>query len=165
MQAYIDQLLGDIAKAQRPEQEEPQEEKLFSIEQHFEEVERWLAADGPGHTFSYYCGLKAEQFPPEERLTDEQLLIVWEAYQHLLFSFNLSADIPKSVPLRKAYPLLISTLNKEVEMVTAGFITIEFCNYDSPSCPFGEYCACKEYLEKYDEKNIDSSNVDSELPF
>lgn len=165
MQKYINQLLEDIEAAHRPEAEEQPKDKPFSIEQHFEEVERWLERDDPEHTFSYYCGLQPEQFPPEERLTNKQLRTIYKAFGHLLFSWNLDADIPKSMPLRKAYSFLISTLEHKVEIVNDGFITIEFCTCDPPSCPFEEYCTCKKYLEESDEIKWNSEDGNYELPF
>lgn len=163
MQTYINQLLEDIAKAHRSEQEEPQKYKPQSVEEHFEEIERWLESD-PEHTFSYYCGLEPEQFPPAERLTDEQLDAVYRAYGQLLFSWNLGADILDAVPLRKAYPLLISTLKKKVEIMEEGQITIEFCTCDPPSCPFEEHCTCKDIKEP-NEMDFKALRGADELPF
>lgn len=164
MQKYIDQLLEDILAAHRPEGAEPSQNETFSMEKHFEEVERWLEND-PEHTFTYYCGLQPEQFPPAERLTDEQLDAVYKAYGQLLFSWNLDADIPESLPLRKAYPLLIGTLQHKVDIVNDGFMTIEFCTYDPPSCPFEKGCRCKEYHTKPDEINGNAEDENDELPF
>jgi hypothetical protein len=164
MQKYIDQLLEDIAAAHRPEGEVPPEDKSFSIEQHFEEVERWLESD-PAYTFAYYCGLQPEQFPPAERLTIKQLHTIYKAFGQLLFSWNLDADIPKSFPVRRAYSLLISTLHHKVEIVNDGFITIEFCTCDPPSCPFEEYCSCKKYEKGADEINMNADEENDQLPF
>jgi hypothetical protein len=47
MQKYIDQLLEDMAAAQRPEEDSLPVNEPFSIEQHFEEVERWLKGEEP----------------------------------------------------------------------------------------------------------------------
>jgi hypothetical protein len=164
MQRYIDQLLEDIAAAHRMKVKTVPQDKPFSIEDHFEEVERWLESD-PEHTFAYYCGLQLEQFPPAERLTDKQLHAIYKAFGHLLFSWNLSEDLPESLPLRRAYSFLISILHRKVEIVTDGFITIEFCSCDPSSCPFEEYCSCKEYLKSPDELNMNPERENDELPF
>jgi hypothetical protein len=163
MQKYIDQLLEDMAAAQRPEEDSFPVNEPFSIEQHFEEVEKWLKGEEPEHDFSYYCGLKAEQFPPVNQLTNKQLKTLFKAFGQLLFSWNLGADIPKSVPLRQAYPLLISILNRNVEIVNHGAVTIEFCTTDPPLCPFGEHCTCRQYFEELDDQDADNPN--NELPF
>jgi hypothetical protein len=152
-----------MAAAQRPEEESLPDNEPFSIEQHFDEVEKWLKGEVPEHDFSYYCGLKVEQFPPAERLTNKQLKTLFKAFGQLLFSWNLGADIPKSVPLRQAYPLLISILDRNVEIVNHGAVTIEFCTTDPPSCPLGEHCTCRQYFEELDDKDADNHN--NELPF
>ncbi len=166
MQEYINQLLEDIMAAHRPATEEKSGDEPFSIEKHFEEVERWFAND-PAFTFAEHCGLKPEQFPPVERLTDEQLLIIYKAYEQLLNNWNLDADIPESLPLRRAYPILINTLHEKVEIVNDGFITIEFCPYNVPSCPFGEYCRCKEFEEEGSDEMLmrPGKEEDDDIPF
>jgi len=166
MQVYIDQLLEDMAAAQRPEQERSLVEQPFSIEQHLEEVERWIAGEDPEHAFAYYCGLQPEQFPPAEDLTDEQLLAISQSFKKLLFSWNLDVSLPESLPLPIAYPFLISTLKEKVQIVTDGFIGIEFCTYDPPSCPFKEYCSCTEYLTEDNEEIGNRKEEDNDaLPY
>lgn len=165
MQSYINQLLEDIVQAQKSEDvdatfgdAEPQ-----TIEDEFAEIDRWLEHE-PEHTFSYYCGLEKEQFPPAEKLSIKQTQQITEAFMHLLFTWNLGAAIPKNIPPRKKYTLLISVLDEKTDIVNSGFMTFEFCNYDPPSCPFEEYCTCKDFE---DNTNADM-NVDlpeGELPF
>ena len=126
MQVYIDQLLEDMAAAQRPEQERSPIEQPFSIEQHLEEVERWIAGEDPEQEFAYYCGLQPEQFPPAEDLTGEQLLAISKSFKKLLFSWNLDVSLPESLPLPIAYPFLICTLKEKVQIVTDGFSVLNF---------------------------------------
>ena len=59
--------------------------------------------------------------------------------------------MPKSFPVRRAYPLLISTLQHKVEIENEGFIAIEFCSYAPLSCTFEEYCTCKKYKNEGDD--------------
>jgi hypothetical protein len=164
MQEYISQLLEDMATAHREATEDKQQDEPFSIEQHFEELEKWLAGE-PEYTFAEHCGLQPEQFPPVERLTDEQLHSIYKAYGQLLHSWNLGVDIPESFPLSRAYPLLISTLHHKVEIVSDGFITIEFCSYDVPSCPFEEHCQCKQYQAESDEMTMHPGEQNDDIPF
>jgi hypothetical protein len=167
MQSYINQLLEDIADAQRID--EPysitEKEKSQSIEEHFIEIERWLEGEEPDHTFSYYCGLQKEQFPPAEKLTELQLKQINNAFRHLLFSWNLDANIPKEVPSAKTYSMLISLLDNKTDIVNSGFMTFEFCQYDPASCPFEQYCSCKEF-ENDSENDMDNFNLKNEdFPF
>jgi len=147
MFCYLSHLLADITEACRPEQPTSTTETRMSIEEHFEEVERWLEND-PQFSFGYYCNLSKEQFPPPELLTEFQIEEICIAFKKLLFTWNLSVDIPDNLPISKTYLLLISTLNEKVEIVHDGFITIEFCNYDPPTCPFDDNCSCREFWKQ-----------------
>ena len=58
MHPYLPHLLSDIAAAHRTDIPEP--EPTQTIEEHFEEVERWINGEEPAHTFGYYCELGTE---------------------------------------------------------------------------------------------------------
>jgi len=169
MQSYINHLLADITEACREQQPETYsgiagENDLEAIERYFEEVERWLENE-PEHDFSYYCGLLIEQFPPAEQLTDEQMEAVSLAFEKLLFTWNIGVEMPEKLPVSRKYSLLVSILEKKVAIVENGFETIEFCSYDPPSCPFDEWCTCKE-LGLKDQYDDDLEDVDPDsIPF
>lgn len=168
MQSYINHLLADIAEACREEPETLSytsgENDVEAIERYFEEVEHWLEND-PEHDFSYYCGLQKEQFPPPEKLTADQMEAVSLAFEKLLFTWNIGVDMPDKLPVSQKYSLLISVLERKVAIVENGFETIEFCSYDPPSCPFNEWCTCKE-LGLKDQYDDDVEDVDPDsIPF
>jgi hypothetical protein len=168
MQSYINHLLSDIVEASREEQPEMYssasvENDVEAIERYFEEVERWLEHE-PAHDFSYYCGLKKEQFPPAERLTNEQMEAVSLAFEKLLFTWNIGVEMPEKLPISTKYGLLVSVLEKKVAIVQNGFETIEFCTYDPPSCPFNEWCTCKELGFKDQDDEDEEVDPDS-FPF
>ena len=166
MQSYINHLLSDITEACREEQQEAYssasgENDVEAIERYFEEVERWLEHE-PEHDFSYYCGLQKEQFPPAEKLTNEQLEAVSIAFEKLLFTWNIGVEMPDKLPVSQKYNLLISVLERKVAIVENGFETIEFCSYDPPSCPFNEWCTCKELgLKDQDDDELEDVDPDS----
>jgi len=148
MEKYIAQLLEDIKAAQRPVQEPFWMNETKSFEEEMAEIERWIERGEPEHDFSYYCGLKSYQFPPEERLTSKQVKTLNEALKDLLFSWNLAADIPRKLPARMAYLFLVSTLDLKVEIVDSGCITFEFCHYEPKTCPFKKYCTCRKFKDE-----------------
>jgi hypothetical protein len=162
MQQYVDQLLEDLKNAERAEQ--PVVDDDENLERHFEEVERWIEGNLPEHTLSYHCGLKSEVFPPAERLSSQQMALLIKGLNQLLFSWNITAEVPDKLAIEKTYGLMVSVLDREVGVVTAGFIGIEFCTYDIPSCPFGELCWCKKYEAEYDANKEGEDSAD-ELPF
>jgi hypothetical protein len=170
MQSYINHLLSDIAEACREEQSEAYaaasaENDLEAMERHFEDVERWLETD-PEHDFSYYCGLQKEQFPPPEKLTGAQMENVSNAFERMLFTWNIDVNLPDALPAAKRYTLLISILERKVNIADNGIETIEFCSYDPSSCALREWCSCRElwFNEQEEEDNREDFDPDA-LPF
>ncbi len=147
MQKYIRQLTADIRAAARPEAYEPNQKLLStSIEDHFAEVEAWLEDDLPTERIGEILGMEAIQFPPVERLNRHQLRKICEAFEHTMQTFNVSFDMPKRLPWKTRYQLLVSKLEDSVMICDNGFITVEFCEYNPSECPFGSrYCSCKQY--------------------
>jgi hypothetical protein len=153
MQNYLNQLLTDIRAAQRPEETTFQFESQ-PIEDHFAEVEAWLAGElEDAHPFGWHCGLEAGQFPPAEQLTDVQMNDLVQALDQLLFSWNITTNLPNGIPIATAYRLLVGVLDSQVSIVTTGFIGLEFCDYEPETCPFGDgFCQCLKYEQEYNDR-------------
>lgn len=149
MHPYIPHLLADITAAHRTEAPEPVFPK--TVEEELEDMERWLEGEEPAHTFGYYCGLSIEQFPPAAQLTKKEMKLVCKAFKQMMFSWNFSADLPKTLPPNLHYEFLISTLNKKTDIVNSGFITFEFCSCYPPDCVFKEYCTCRKFWNTEEE--------------
>jgi hypothetical protein len=164
MEQYINQLIEDIQNAQRPESEHVEEEKEFDIEAHFAEVDRFVSGEGE-EPLGEILGFEEIQFPPIEKLNDNQMQRISEAFVECLFSWNITAEIPEEAPISLRYSLLVSTLKKQVYIQNSGFIHLEFCQYDVETCPFGnEFCQCKDFDIDFDD--MDSFEYkDGELPF
>ncbi len=113
-----------------------------------EEMETWMESK-PELTMFYHFGLEAEQFPPAERLTDEELEALVFAMRRLWAAFNFTAVLPDHVPARVVYPILLERMGEGAMVMSYGHIGVEFCNYEPSECPFGlEWCSCKEFLEE-----------------
>lgn len=145
MDQYLQQLLEDLRAAHKPETEfmPPALTEDEGIEAHFAEVERYLSGEYD-QRIGDVLGLIPEQFPPAERLTPEQMKSVAEAFMALLFSWNITTDLPDELPIEAAYPLLVTALDKKVYLADGGMVTIEFCPYAPWDCLFGELCKCKD---------------------
>jgi hypothetical protein len=154
MEAYVIHLLSDILEAERPDQPTLNYVYPELVEDTPEEEERWLEND-PVYTFGYYCGLQQELFPPAHLLSTPQLERLCAAFNKMMFTWNLDTDIPDDVPLSKKYQLMVSTLDIKTEINNNSLTTFELCSYDPPSCPMGEYCTCKEFLQDDALENID----------
>jgi hypothetical protein len=154
MEAYITHLLSDILEAERPDQLTLNYVYPEFVEDSPEEYDRWPEND-PLYTFGYYCGLKQEVFPPAHMLSTLQMEKLCHAFSKMMFTWNLDTDIPDDVPLSKKYQLLVSTLDMKTEVNNNSLTTFELCSYDPPSCPLGEYCTCKEFIQDDALENID----------
>ncbi len=162
MQRYIEQLLEDLQNAHREEVAMFETEEELSIEQHLAEVEKWLEQGEPEHTFSYYSGIQKGVFPPVEKLTQIQIEKLIKGIRQLFFSWNMDVDIPKELEIAKTYAFMLQVFDKKVEIVTSGFVTIEFCAYNVEACPFEEHCICK----KFDDSDANSEgDLTADFPF
>ena len=109
-------------KSGRERTEIPNEpERKISYEEEMEEVERWLEGEEPDHTFGYYCGLDADNFPPPEQLTKKDMKKVCEAFERMMFTWNLDISLPKNFPVSLQYSFLVRTLNEKTAIVNSGF--------------------------------------------
>ncbi len=112
------------------------------------EMERWLECEHEGSMFSAF-GLEPEQFPPLDRLSDEQVEGLTFALLRLWESFNFSASFPNKTPARILYPLLLERMLEGCMVLDDGHIGIEFCEYDPATCPFEmTYCDCREFMTR-----------------
>ena len=110
-----------------------------------EEAERYVE-EKPAVTMFDHFGLRAEEFPPAERLTDEQLEALVTAIRRLWAAHNLTAVVSDLAPARVVYPVLLERMNKPAMLLKFGNIGIEFCHYEPAECPWGlEYCTCKDF--------------------
>lgn len=165
MHPYLPHLLEDIIAAHRTEQPE-QASYPKTFEDEMEEAERWVEGEDHPHTFGYYCGLKAESFPPPEQLTKKEMQIVMKAFHHMMFTWNNSADFPTTLPVAMAYSMLVNTLNEKTFIPDHGFAGFDYCTGYAPGCIYKEYCPCLEIWNKPVDKNTNKTNAENDaFPF
>ena len=155
MHPYVPHLLADIEAAHR-DKEKTMGETPTSIEQHLEEVERWVAGNEPRQTLGYYCGLKTSDFPPAKVLDEDDLIRVCEAFRQLLFSWNADVSLPDELPLHLRYHLVVNTLNEEFQVINSGRIVFDYCSGYAPDCPLKEYCPCLQFWNESDDTTTDA---------
>lgn len=153
MHPYIPYLLADIKAAERPG---GPVEKLSSgqtFEEEMEEIERWAGDENEQrHPFGYYCGLKSQNFPPADQLTDKEIRLVCKAFKHLLFTWNSGIDLPDKLPIHLKYKFMVNTLDEGFTVVNSGFMDFDYCSGYAPDCVFGKYCDCLKYWKEETEK-------------
>lgn len=149
MHLYLPHLLADIASAHRTDNAQDMQE-CQTLEKELEEVERWVTGELEEHTFSYYCGLEPQNFPPPGQFTQKELRVIWDAFSDMLSSWNASLDLPKKMPLHIKYGFMTGTLNKPFMVVEHGNIGFDYCTGYAPGCELKEYCPCLEIWNKPD---------------
>jgi|LakMenE01Jun11ns_1017448.scaffolds.fasta_scaffold9557926_2 hypothetical protein len=174
MHPYLPHLLEDIENAKRdcPPEELPFldsdldsdldadsdielpgfEEEEEDLEADFEEVERYVSGDYETHRFGDYCGLKAEDFPPPEQLSEEDMKLIIEKFKTMSFTWNINYSFPEALPLHLHYKIMINSLSEKTMIAKYGFITFDYCSGSPEGCIFGEYCSCLEYWKEDDLK-------------
>lgn len=164
MERYIAQFIEDLLAKHKPDAEptRPYFDNDDDPDDLFGDVERYLSG-GYEQRIGDVLELIPEQFPPADQLTLDQMSQLVKAYHDLLFSWNISTDLPDGISMPIAYQLLVSTLDREVYLSEDGFVTIEFCTYDSHTCPFTDVCRCDEQYEEM--KKIIRPEGEDDYPF
>jgi hypothetical protein len=158
MHPYIPHLLSDITDAHLTDT--PKEESPQTLEEEFEEIDRWVNAEESEFTFGYFCGLQSENFPPPEQLTDEEMILIRKAFEKMMFSWNHSIDLPENLPVAFAYKMIVDSLNMKTCIVNIGQMHFDFCSGNAPDCAFKEFCPCLKYWN--DPINIDLKKTENE---
>ena len=162
MHPYISHLLADIATAHRTEIPEG----IFrqSMEEHFGEIDKWVSGEEPEHTFGFYCGLNAENFPPAEQLTDEEMILIRKTFEKMMNTWNHGNELPEKLPVAFAYQMIVDSLNMKTTIVNSGGMNFDFCSGYAPDCIFKEYCPCLEHWNNpIDIDVLSFPNDDSEI--
>ncbi|WP_373523630.1 hypothetical protein [Aquiflexum sp.] len=162
MHPYIPHLLEDIAEAYMGKTQEdfsnPQ-----NLEKHFEEIENWISHDPP-NTFGDYFGLKVEDFPPPDQLSEDDMTTICKAFNKMMQSWNLDIELPDNLPIPIAYPMTVETLNEKTAIFNQGFMVFDYCSGSPEGCAFKEYCPCIDRLKDL-PKDFDLDFGDEELPY
>ncbi len=168
LQRYIDQLLADIevATSNVPDYEHPWEEQT---EEEFGLLPWMEDPDNvPKKSLEEWSGLKKEQFPPESKLTDEQVSVLLEAIKTMLDAYNCSAVFQIAVPERIQYRVIRARFNQKVPILKANYFFFEFCDKrdghtDRSQCLLGEeYCHCA-FFETFFERFEEEEGVEDDL--
>jgi len=158
MQRYLEQLIEDIHKARtivRP----PSDVWEYTDMDDEGEIEDMVFAEtflyGKPQPLAQITGIKREQLPNADILSQEQAAMLTKELEALLLHYNFVSDFPESFPMAQRYPFLLTIWTNEYVELSFGEYHIEFCTYDDTQCPFPGYCSiCKEVDKqmKYDEE-------------
>jgi len=141
MQNYLIQLITDLHKSAEKVPQSRIPEGEFDPEYMMELEE---SGEKP---MSHWFGLEKEQFPPSERLSEEQLEMMATEFEKLWKAYSFYPDFPDGLPAKRRYELMRDYLEHPTQHWPGGWEHhFEFCDYDPSHCPFGdEFCRCREY--------------------
>ena len=93
-------------------------------------------------TMERLSGLEKICFPPTERLSHKQLQDLVNAMETFIESKNYVVNLPKELPLERAYQKLLDKWTDEIEHVEFGLSGLDFCPENLDECDMHEFCKC-----------------------
>jgi hypothetical protein len=158
MQNYLTHLISDMHQAalRVPKSRIPKGEFDSDYMMELEE-----SAEKP--MFEWF-GLSKDEFPPSDKLTEEQLELMASEFEQLWAAYSFEPDFPEGLPAKRRYELMRDYLDHTCQHWPGGWVHhFEFCDYEPENCPFGaEFCRCKDFND--DEITYKPKDGD-ELPF
>ena len=127
MHPYFPHLLSDFAAACRDEIPE-EEVRPQTIEEHFDEIDRPIEGEESQYTFEDYFGFNAENFPPEEQLTNDEIISIRKAFEQMMYTGKPGIDAPETLPVAFAYKITVDSLYLKTHIGNSGCRTFNFCS-------------------------------------
>ena len=158
---YVQQLVEDIRNAAKNAPKQPEHGPTTDDEltAHFEEIDRYLNPDNETDVkIGSWVGLSTANFPPKEKLNDEEKEAIISELHHTLFHFNFAVDVPDELPLDFHYDLMLRTLDYETMMTSFGTVTMDFCGGWPDDCELKQYCTCRHFEFEDTDEEIPTDN-------
>lgn len=155
MQNYINQLIENLKEIAHKHKlldvviDEPVNDNE-TFQQHIEDVENYIA--GKTQPISIITGVKLEELPPVEMLSEVQKEQLSKQLEKFLLQFRFVLEFPPQYPLANRYAFIRKFCSEERTLMKFGMCHIEFCNYDKKNCPFPEHCKCCYEFESEGDK-------------
>jgi hypothetical protein len=150
MDKYLTQLLADIANATANVQS-PYPERESPVE-----LWEWIPDEEEDQTATRrqledWTGIRKAQLPPENQLTDEQILLLFGALKKMLHEYNWMFVLQIQVPERIQYRALRDNFDQEAICKRWHMGFFELCKKGTPhgECGLGEYCHCQFFADMF----------------
>lgn len=150
MHSYINFLIQDIQNAFRPEDFFDRKKKMSfndELENKIQEVDDFLN-HSDAQAFKNYCGLRLENFPPVEKLEEEDIILLVKMLVKMYESWNILVDFPENLPAEFGYRLALGLLERPMPIMQHGFFGMDFCTGNPEGCEFQSYCPCLKFWEE-----------------
>jgi hypothetical protein len=142
MENYVRQLIEEIdeicANDLRPPMILPGLEEGFA-----EPTEAEYPEDS---TLPYWTGIDMKMFPPDHRLTTQQMEVLCEGILKLFKKINIEVHVPKEMPADEKYKLLLKQCNEAVPYFPVPGYHIDFCSGGCDTCEIFKYCKIGQEL-------------------
>ncbi|HFA51626.1 MAG TPA: hypothetical protein ENJ95_21645 [Bacteroidetes bacterium] len=148
MKKYLHQLLGDIAFAKANVSSPYPEKTSYEIWEWVSEEEEEKTA--PRIPLEAWTGIKKEQLPPADMLTDEEIHLIFPPLKEMLEAYNWLIVFVIEVPERLQYKALRENFDQEAVQKRWHMGLFETCKKGTPhgQCALGEeYCQCAYFAE------------------
>lgn len=162
MEKYIQQLFTDLRIAHRSESDEPISSPK-TIEDEFNEIDDWLSGrlNSNALPFGEVCGIEKSQFPPVEKLTSQQMEFICCEIEQLLFSWNITLDLPDLLPIETIYKFHLQCFEEKIMIVDSGNVGFSFCDEIPEECIFREHCSCLKNRQEFEtDRKLNKEKAD-----
>ena len=149
MERYISQLLSDIAYATENISWPYIKKESYELQDWIPEEEEDRTA--PIRELEDWTGIRKEQLPPKEKLTDDQVQLLLKALTKMLDAYNWSFVLQTEVPERIRYAAIRDNFNQQAKVKQWHMGFFEACKpgTEHGKCALGEYCQCAFYAEMF----------------
>ncbi len=148
MEKYVHQLLSDIGHATA--------QATFPSISRFVELDDWISDEEEDRTarareLEEWTGIRREQLPPAEMLTDDQLSRLLKALKLMLDAYNCSFVLQVAVPERIEYAALRENFSQVVRVKQwhIGFFEVCRPGTEYGKCALQLYCQCAFFAELF----------------
>jgi hypothetical protein len=147
MENYVRQLLTDIAYSTG---------NVVSpyIDGDEMDIHDWISSEeedatAPVRDLEEWTGIRKEQLPPQEMLSDELVTLLLGALIKMLDAYNWSFVMQISVPERIQYAAIRDYFDQPAKIKRWHMGFFEYCRPDTElkKCALGEYCHCAFFQE------------------
>lgn len=145
MDKYIKQLIELMHSAY---QNRPEQHDNADLEDHFAEIEAYISGDFE-QQIDEAIGIPQHCFPPDDRLTDEQIDLLVPEFEALWNHFRFHLCFPEKINARWKYILMRKELAEHHQILKSenSMMHIEFCDYDASQCTLPKEFCCGGFME------------------
>jgi len=105
-------------------------------------------------------GIEKFQFPPVDKLSEEQINLLLPKIEELLLSFNWEFIFPEDVSNDVKYGFITGKWDTKHVFCKQGIVQIETCKFDDENCPFPAHCSICNKLKEDTDHALCKGQVD-----